>query len=180
MRVAEWRIGHFTRLIPDGYAETLRTGANHIVNPRLAEYRDHLALIVSGPLFDLDRLREIWRFNAGAYDALVDRSFYQDAPPLRRRYSQLAHGPDVPTYFGVNGVNIDLEGKTLPERLEISLDNDDVYELIYLHGETELARQPPPFRRRHRPLVSTSIGSMCPTRPGWAVATASASSRPLF
>jgi arabinofuranosyltransferase len=60
---ARLRIGHFTRAIPEGYRETLETGRNQIVDRRLADLYDRLALITRGPLFDGRRLREIWKIN---------------------------------------------------------------------------------------------------------------------
>jgi arabinofuranosyltransferase len=152
VRATQWRIGHFTRMIPEGYTETLQSGENRLADKHLAEYRDKLAFVVSGPLFDKDRLREIWRLNTGAYDHLIDSERYRAAPPLVRRYSELPRvkPPEKGTYFGLNGIDIDLESEPLTERLEISLDNDDMYDVVFLHGDTELARrrvEPPEFAR---------------------------------
>lgn len=67
-----WIIGHFGRLMPEGYHETLETGENRIVDLNLATYYDKLALVIRGDLFDIDRLRTIWAFNMGAYDGYLD------------------------------------------------------------------------------------------------------------
>lgn len=66
-----WRIGHFTRAIPRGYAQTLATGRNQIRDPALAQYYDKLALVTRGPLFAGQRLLTIWRFQRGTYDRLL-------------------------------------------------------------------------------------------------------------
>lgn len=66
-----WRIGHYTRAIPAGYAQTLATGRNEIRDPRLAQYYEKLALVTRGPLFDGARLLTIWRFQRGEYDPLL-------------------------------------------------------------------------------------------------------------
>jgi arabinofuranosyltransferase len=50
------RTGHYRRDIPAGYLESLRAGANLIVDPDLAEYYAHLRFAVSGPLFSADRI----------------------------------------------------------------------------------------------------------------------------
>jgi arabinofuranosyltransferase len=141
-RTRPWRIGHFVRLIPEGYVETLRAGENRLADPRLAAYRGKLAFVVSGPLFDAERLREIWRLNTGAYDHLIDKGFYREAAPVPRRYSELPHTPpaDDMTYFGPHGIEIDCEGRASSEQLEVSLDNNDVYELVFLRGTAELGR----------------------------------------
>lgn len=67
-----WRIGHFARDIPDGYITSLETGENLIVNPALAEYWDHLSLVIRGELWSVDRLVEIIKFNMGEYDQLIE------------------------------------------------------------------------------------------------------------
>ena len=54
----DWRIGHFGRLMPEGYRETLETGENRIADPHLAVLRQAPALIIRGDLFD-GRLRAI-------------------------------------------------------------------------------------------------------------------------
>ena len=66
-----WRIGHFLRDIPPGYEKTLETGTNMIQDPGLAQYYAKLHDVVSGPLFSGQRLLEIWNFNIGAYNSLL-------------------------------------------------------------------------------------------------------------
>ena len=67
-----WRIGHFARKIPEGYLETLKTGDNKIAHPSLAKYYERLSIIIKGDLWELNRLKEIWNFNVGKYDYLID------------------------------------------------------------------------------------------------------------
>jgi arabinofuranosyltransferase len=62
------RPGHFWRVIPEGYLESLESGENLIADPDLAVYYEHLSLVIHGPVFSRDRLQEIWRFNTGYYD----------------------------------------------------------------------------------------------------------------
>jgi arabinofuranosyltransferase len=71
--VPQWStIGHAPRLIPAGYIETLASGENMIVDPSLALYYDRLHLVVSGELFDAQRLMEIVKLNLGAFDYLLE------------------------------------------------------------------------------------------------------------
>ncbi len=65
-----FRIGHFHHIIPAGYEETLASGTNLIRDANIALYYDKLSYIVKGPLWDWDRLTEIWNLNAGKYDYL--------------------------------------------------------------------------------------------------------------
>lgn len=67
-----WRIGHFERLIPAGYVETLVSGENRLCNPGLHEFYDHLSTITRGPLFTPERLAAIWRMNTGQYGELLE------------------------------------------------------------------------------------------------------------
>ncbi len=67
-----WRIGHFTRAVPDGYTETRQFGENRIVDPDLARYYDRLSLVTRGDLFDGERWRAIWELNTGQLDPLLD------------------------------------------------------------------------------------------------------------
>jgi arabinofuranosyltransferase len=77
------RIGHFVRVLPDGYVETLQCGRNVLADPRLAAYYDKLKLVVSGSLWSRQRLRAIWELNTGQLDHLIDFEHYRisGAPP---------------------------------------------------------------------------------------------------
>ncbi len=74
-----WRIGHFRRDIPAGYLETVRSGENQIEDPCLHQFYDHLSRVIRGPIFRLDRFRDILRFNLGSYDHLAQPNC--PAPP---------------------------------------------------------------------------------------------------
>ncbi len=65
---ADWRISHFTREIPEGYAESLAADENLLRDPHLARVYDALRAVTRGPLLRRERLREIWRLNTGYYD----------------------------------------------------------------------------------------------------------------
>ena len=72
----EWRIGHFERVIPEGYLATLAAGwwqQSRIQDPSLAAYYEKLALVTRGSLLDWHRLIEIWNLNTGRYDYLIER-----------------------------------------------------------------------------------------------------------
>ncbi len=67
-----WRIGHFKRLVPEGYEETLQSHENLIEDENLALYYEKLALITRGPLWSWERLVTIVEFNLGLYDHYLD------------------------------------------------------------------------------------------------------------
>jgi arabinofuranosyltransferase len=58
-----WRIGHFYRIVPDGYVESLEQGVNRIRDPALAAYYDQLKLVTQGPLWNAARVRAIVSLN---------------------------------------------------------------------------------------------------------------------
>ncbi len=74
-----WRIGHFSRAVPDGYLATLESGHNQIADPDLALYYSKLQIVTRGNLFDPHRLVEIWKINTGQYDYLL--AAYKEAHP---------------------------------------------------------------------------------------------------
>ncbi|MCH7662690.1 MAG: hypothetical protein IH859_02335 [Chloroflexi bacterium] len=69
----DWRIGHFERDLPELYWETVKLRSiNRIEDPNLRIYYDKLSVVTKGNLFDWDRMLEIWRFNTGYYDPLIE------------------------------------------------------------------------------------------------------------
>ena len=76
-----WRIGHFARAIPAHYIETVRSGKNTLQPAGLAEYYDHLALIIRGDLWSWERLAAIWDMNLGRYNNLLE--------PVQREVSEM-------------------------------------------------------------------------------------------
>ena len=60
--------GHFRRAVPEGYETYRTTGSLEGMDPDLRQYYEPLRLIITGPLFNWQRIQTIWRFNLGAYD----------------------------------------------------------------------------------------------------------------
>jgi arabinofuranosyltransferase len=67
----EFRVGHLSRMIPDGYIETIEQGKNMIKDHELAQYYDHMSVIIKGKIFSKVRFREIFNMNTGRYDYLL-------------------------------------------------------------------------------------------------------------
>jgi len=63
----QWRIGHFIRPIPDGYAKSIQTNTNQLHDSALHKYYEKLSLITHGELFSKERLLAIWEINQGKY-----------------------------------------------------------------------------------------------------------------
>jgi hypothetical protein len=69
----DWKSGHFYRVPPAGYLESLAHGDNRIVDPNLHAYYDHLRTAFHDPnLFSRSRLGTIVRLNLGRYDPLLE------------------------------------------------------------------------------------------------------------
>ncbi|MBK8051206.1 MAG: hypothetical protein IPK16_31365 [Anaerolineales bacterium] len=135
-------VGHYYRKLPDGYLTTIRTGENHIADPKLAEYYDHLRTVISGPLLAPGRLAEIWRFTTGQYQHLIDRDAYQF--PDRKVYAieeidRAAHAQrisgdgNVTPSFGANSARIQLETLAHAPYIDLGLDREFV-DVIFRHG----------------------------------------------
>ena len=74
----DWRIGHFQRMIPEGYRESLEQGANRLADTGLWPLYDDLRLITRAPrLLSRARLAAIWRVNTGGNQQPIDRLFYR-------------------------------------------------------------------------------------------------------
>jgi arabinofuranosyltransferase len=62
-----WRVGHYRRDVPAGYAESVERGANVIQDPALATFYERLRTITQGPIWNVKRARVIVRMNLGLY-----------------------------------------------------------------------------------------------------------------
>lgn len=66
-----WKSGHFYRMLPEGYLESLASDENRIVDPRIHAFYDDLRLAARSPdLWSGARLRAIWRLNTGGVESL--------------------------------------------------------------------------------------------------------------
>ena len=90
-----WVSGHFHRILPDGYLESVENNDNRIVHPALHAYYDHLRRITRGPLFNLKRSRDIVLFNLGCFDSLLDE--YVASPEFLEKNVELKSILKLPT-----------------------------------------------------------------------------------
>jgi arabinofuranosyltransferase len=75
--------GHFPRIIPHGYQESLRTHTNRILDPDLAQYYKELSTVIRGPIWSWERMRAIWRFNTGQLQSRLDSYAYVRSQKLQ-------------------------------------------------------------------------------------------------
>ena len=135
----EWRPGHYRRMLPDGYRESVQQDGNLLRDPQLVEYYGALRTVVRSPsLWSWDRMRTIWRVNSGQLDAHINKLFYKfdGATTTLEELSQVQpdgtpiDAPGSRTFTTVLAVTCaDQTGRRV---LDISLDSDDRYRLVFL------------------------------------------------
>jgi arabinofuranosyltransferase len=135
----KWRIGHFARIAPEGYRQTLESGKNEIVDSSLARYYDKLMLVTRGPLFSLSRLRAIWRFNTGQFNHLL-REYLNQPQRVALRHFDTPRPEGTPynahgcILLSKSGLKVLVGEVTYAPRVEISADCNDEYILHFLRG----------------------------------------------
>ncbi len=140
-----WRVGHFVRVVPGGYIPTLQAGENHFRDENLGEYYEKLRVITRGKLFDWSRWLTIWNMNTGSYAHLIDYESYRYPSLIRKKLAQVRGvsigGEESPIEFSRSGIEISLGERYQSETLQIGLDQNDDYEIVYLQENQPIARQ---------------------------------------
>jgi arabinofuranosyltransferase len=103
-----WRIGHFTRALPQGYVGAIGFGGNMFRDKDPGAYYDKLRLVTRGRLWDGQRLTEIWRFSTGQNDYLL-KPYWQE-PMVSATPSEINSQQSQGLAFGQAGLEIKLGG----------------------------------------------------------------------
>ena len=133
----DWRIGHVWRELPEGYWETLRTGVDRIADRDLARYRDVITRITRGPLWSAERWGAILGMALGRYEHLIDVQRLRFPQTTVLPQSSLAAGRPTPSTW--LGVDVVLPEPSHASRVELGLDGDGAWALVYFRGERDLA-----------------------------------------
>jgi arabinofuranosyltransferase len=148
-RNIDWRTGHMERTMPAGYLQTLLLKQNSIEDPDLHRYYDKLSIIVKGNLFSFQRFVEIWKMNTGQYNDLIhgDGFRYPDLVKVDGKSVAkiLANGtacgtPDT-RVMKDSGIEVKFSSFNRAKSLQIGLDHNDTYQIVYYHDQKELAEQ---------------------------------------
>ena len=130
---AEWRIGHFNRFLPVGYRHSVASGQNLLRDRQLALYYDRLVHVTQGDLFDPRRLAEVFRFNTGANDHLLE-VFQPRLLQLSELATERADGSRWDqrgnAVLRLGGVEIDLDQTRFDRRLELSVHRTGEYMVL--------------------------------------------------
>jgi len=164
---ADWRTGHYRRMIPVGYRESLETSTNQLRDPALHRFYDQLRLITrSDRLFARDRLAAIVAMNLGKYDHDIDAQFYRHAGSVST-LNQLSTIRQAGTPGNAEGnriltlpLAVDCPPKRGRRYLDITLDSDDRYFVTFLSGSrivSTLDLGPIPEYRRQPGLTDYTI-----------------------
>jgi len=141
----DYRIGHFTRIVPPGYTATLMDGVNKIAHPSLAQYYDKLAEITRGDIWDMARLRTAIEFNLGSYDYLRDDYLLPHMIHLRLddidtpQPEGLEWRAPWATVIDSMGIEIVIGSVSHARQLEITRDYNDILRFVFLKNDTEVA-----------------------------------------
>ncbi len=141
-RDVAWRIGHFRRVVPEGYLDTLHKRKPRFKDQRLGRYYNALHTVIAGPIWSWQRFVRIWQLNTGALDHLINRDHYRHPELVKVGLATVSksfrHGAawdkEGTHIFGSSGIEIYLNGVQHNAEIEISLDSSDHYEVVFMRG----------------------------------------------
>jgi arabinofuranosyltransferase len=158
----QWRPGHFRRMIPDGYRESVESGENRVADPGLSRYYDRIRLVTRGTLWSSERWRAIWHLSTHGLDPDVNRAFYRHAGHIARLQhltglqSEGTPGDALGTRRVDPPLAVLVDDRPGRRYLDASLDSDDRYFLVFLRQEAHVAMlevPPVPEYRRQAGLA---------------------------
>jgi arabinofuranosyltransferase len=162
-----WRVGHYRRMIPPKYRESLERSANLLEDQALAQYYEQIRLITRSPsLWSRARLQAIVRMNTGAFDRLIDRRYYRHAGSIAGlREVSLVKDTGAPIDEpGVHRLDLPLailcDERPGHRQIDVSVDSDDRYAILFLSRDVTVGRleiSPVPEHRRPSGLVRYPI-----------------------
>jgi len=163
----DWRTGHYRRMIPEGYRESLETSTNQLRDPGLRRLYDQLRLITrSDHLFTRERLAAIVAINLGRYDHDVNAPFYRHAGSVTT-LDQLSTIRQAGTSWDADGnrvltmpLAVNCPSKRGRRYLDVTLDSDDRYFITFLAGShvvSKLDLGPIPEYRRQPGLTDYTL-----------------------
>jgi arabinofuranosyltransferase len=163
----EWRTGHYRRMVPDGYEDSLTRGVNQLKDEKLRTFYEDIRLITRSPsLFAAERWRAIWRVNLGRNAHLIDTPYYRHAGAIVSLADMAAVKPDgLPADAPGNqklddGLAITCGDQKGRRYLDVSLDADDRYRVTFVRREQtvgSLELGPIPEYRRKPGLSSYTV-----------------------
>lgn len=139
------RVGHYLRVIPDGYLESQFLERNLLADSELGQYWESIRLVTSGSLTNGDRLRAIWDLNFSDSDNTWQRyregSIFETSGAARIFLSQISDTPVEPSdtvalpglVFGGQLI-VQIGESTEVDSLEFSVDGADYVVSLLVDG----------------------------------------------
>ncbi|HEU4939121.1 MAG TPA: hypothetical protein VFT39_21885 [Vicinamibacterales bacterium] len=163
----DWRTGHYRRMIPDGYRESLETSSNQLRDPDLHRFYDRLRVITrSDRLFSRERLYAIVVMNLLGSSQHLNRQFYRHSGSIVP-LGELSTIRQVGAPYDAQGnhvlvrpLAIDCPARAGRRYLDVTLDSDDRYVLTFLSGShivSTLELGPIPEHRRQPGLTDYTV-----------------------
>jgi arabinofuranosyltransferase len=128
--VPNWRAGHWVREIPAGYLESRSQGGNRLAEPMLARLYDQVQTLTEGDLFSWARLRLAWWFLGGT-PIEIDRQALRYPVSKQVLYEELIKPGKHELVFEKPGLAVVLPGLQRARKIEISVENNDIYWLVF-------------------------------------------------
>jgi arabinofuranosyltransferase len=163
----DWRTGHYRRMIPEGYRESLESSTNQLRDPNLHRYYDRLRLITrSDRLFTRDRLWAVVAMNLRRNDSDINGQFYRHAGSIASLDQVSSIRPvgspvDARENHALNRpLAISCPPRSGRRYLDVTLDSDDRYVLTFLAGRrivSTLELGPIPAHRRQPGLADYTV-----------------------
>jgi len=150
-----WRIGHYVRVIPRGYLESVNAETHELEDERLHEYYGRLRSVTRGDIFSWTRFKEIIRFNLGWNAHLVDNKQYRFPVQHRLQLSQINEPGEASlslTHF--YGAEIDLGGRPV-QRFHLAGKCCGEYQTVFFEGDDIV------FARAFRVEEENCPGEIC-------------------
>jgi len=162
-----WRAGHYRRLVPNMYRESLEAGTNQLADPALRDLYEQIRLVTrSDSWFSADRLRAILSLNFGRAGDAVDRFYYRHGGVVAR-LPDLASPREDGTPRDAEGVRtfdvalaVPCEERVGRQHLDISVASDAAYRLTFLRKDRYVAQLdfgPIPEHRRQPGLATYTL-----------------------
>ena len=147
-----WRIGHFTRGIPDGYPESLAFGDNRLLHAGLRRYYESLRTVLRAPLDSADRSAALPRLLFGSnIDGLRDYVVDEYRQPQRRALAliDMATPAAVGTFWfddptvrciGRGGLRMTCVTTQKPQKMIVHVTRLVHYHFVFRRNGQEVAR----------------------------------------
>lgn len=163
---ASWRTGHYRRMVPDGYEDSLSHDADELHDANLRAYYDDLRTVTRGPIWSSARWRAIARMNFGKDNRFIDVAFYRHEGAIVPLAALAADTPDG-SQIGAPNVRplapplaITCDDRAGRRYLDVKLDSAEGYRLYFLRREAIVSTLDlgviPEFRR-HPGLANYTV-----------------------